>query len=55
MAGAFTNLLRTYPVTIWLSVGVFAYTWKASLVATTYNNLYAKFDEQRQKELNEIK
>lgn len=55
MAGALTQIVRTYPVTIWLGVGVFAYAWKASLVVTAYNKYYGHFAQQRQQELNEIK
>lgn len=54
MAGV-TTLIRTYPVTFWLTTGVLAYAWKASLVATAYNNVYYNFEQQRVKELNEAK
>lgn len=52
---ALKNLIRTYPVTVWLTVGVFSYAWKASLVATTYQNVYHKFDQERREELQNIK
>lgn len=47
--------MRTYPVTLWAGVGVFAYAWKASLVATTYRNIYWQHEQARQKELAEVK
>ena len=49
------NLLRTYPVTIWLSVGLFSYAWKASLDSTVYQSSYAQWAEQRAKELADLK
>ncbi len=55
MAGPLSNLIRTYPVTFWLSVGVFSYAWKASLVATTYQNTYKQWEQDRAKELAEVK
>jgi hypothetical protein len=55
MAGALKGFVRTYPVTFWLTVGVFSYAWKASLVATQYQNQYQKFHEQRVKELQDLK
>ena len=55
MARPLGNLLRTYPVTIWLSVGLFSYAWKASLVSTVYKSSYAQWAEQRSKELAELK
>ena len=54
MAGV-TTLIRTYPVTFWLTVGVFSYAWKASLVATAYQNTYQRFTEQRLKEILDVK
>jgi hypothetical protein len=49
------NFIRAYPVTFWFSVGAVAYVWKASLVATAYQKWYAPFEQQRAKEINEIK
>ena len=36
MARPIATLFRTYPVTLWLGVGLFSYAWKASLVSTVY-------------------
>jgi hypothetical protein len=55
MAGPVASLIRSYPVTFWLTVGVFSYAWKASLIATTYQNTYHQYNEQRAKELQNIK
>ena len=55
MARPLANLIRTYPVTFWLSVGVFSYAWKASLIATTYKNTYQEWENQRNKELADLK
>lgn len=52
---ALKNLVRTYPVTLWLGVGVATYAWKASLVATMYSRVYTKYDQERIKELQELK
>jgi hypothetical protein len=55
MGRPIANLFRSYPVTLWLGVGVFAYAWKASLVATIYQNTYSEWNKQRAQELSEIK
>ena len=55
MAGPIAQLIRTYPVTFWLSVGAFSYAWKASLVASTYQVQYKQWADERAKELAEIK
>ena len=55
MAGPIGKLFRTYPVTLWLTVGVFSYAWKASLVASTYQVQYKQWTEERNKELAELK
>jgi hypothetical protein len=55
MAGAVGTFIRTYPVTFWLTVGVFSYAWKASLVQTIYQSRYQKWANERAKELNELK
>jgi hypothetical protein len=52
---ALANLFRTYPVTIWLGVGLFSYAWKTSLVASVYQNDYAEWAQQRRKELENVK
>jgi hypothetical protein len=54
MAGIST-LIRTYPVTLWLTVGAFAYVWKASLVASTYQRVYLQNEQARLKELADLK
>ena len=55
MAGTVGTLFRAYPVTLWLGVGVFSYVWKASLISTAYQNIYSQWDQQRIKELQEVK
>jgi len=55
MAGPIAQMIRSYPVTFWLSVGVFSYAWKASMIATTYQAQYKHWEEERAKELAEIK
>ena len=55
MARPIANLFRSYPVTLWASVGLFAYAWKTSLVASVYQNNYAAWAEQRAKELENVK
>lgn len=36
MAGSVGTLVRKYPTTLWLTVGVVAYVWKASLISSLY-------------------
>jgi len=55
MAGPVGQLIRTYPVTFWLTVGAFSYAWKASLVASTYQVQYKQWSEERNKELANVK
>ena len=54
MAGPIGTFIRTYPVTFWLTVGVFSYAWKASLVSTVYKQQYATWEQQRAKELADL-
>ena len=55
MAGPVGNLIRTYPVTFWLSIGLFSYAWKASLIATTYQKTYQSWEQERAKEIADLK
>ena len=55
MANAFTLFARRYPITFWLSVGGFAYVWKASQVGTMYDREYQEFQKQRIQELQNAK
>lgn len=49
------HYIRTYPVTFWATVGVSAYIWKASMVATMYQKFYKDYDSQRIKEMQDLK
>ncbi len=51
MANPVFRMAKTYPVTMWAGVGVFAYCWKLSLVSTMYRRIYSDFEVQRQQEL----
>lgn len=55
MANIFSTTFRKFPVTAWALVGVTAYVWKASLVSSMYQQEFAKWEEQRIKELNNVK
>ena len=55
MVRRISTFVKTYPVTMWASVGVFAYLWKASIVATMYEKRFQAFDTQRREELRQIR
>lgn len=55
MAGPVTQIFKRFPTTIWFTVGVTAYAWKASLIASMYEHQYASWNQQRVDELQKIK
>ena len=55
MARPIAALFRTYPVSLWLGVGLFSYAWKASLVSSVYQKTYANFAQERSQELANVK
>jgi hypothetical protein len=55
MVNRVRQFLVTYPVTVWAGMGVFAYTWKASMVATTYTKFYSQYHQERITELQNTK
>lgn len=54
MVNQMKAFVRTYPVTLWLGVGVFSYVWKATMASTVYGYTYQKWEEERIKELQNV-
>ncbi len=54
MANPLMLAFRKYPVTSWAVVGLLAYKWKASMVATSYKMIYHAEHAQREQELHAL-